>query len=262
MPTYNIKKIGENYLQTLVEKSDENLLELVGEDAAIEDPRKGRVEGKEAILQFAHDTKVWLEYRNVRFQHLRTTATDKRVGSEDILHMRHQGEDLSLPVSTVVCLHPETGAPEIHVYHSMWFFNRLLRKRAALFLPDHKPEGEHTDIIAEYFQALSTGSIDNILETVEADVYMREASGPPYVHFGHSEFAVYLEGLFSRGAPMIKGETITDDGKCVIMEFTVFGWKGVEFDPAEWQPGFAAYERSKYGKICSVRIQDEIDFVD
>lgn len=257
----SINEIAKNYLHTLVHEDDESLLALVGKGAAIEDPRKGRITGDDAILQFAHDTKVWLEYRNPRVQFLRTTTTDKRVGCESMLHMKHQGESLSLPVGAVVTSNPD-GAAEIHVYHTMWPFNRFLSKRPALFAPDHVPEGEHTDVILDYFDALVEGSVEKILASLEADIYFRESSGPPYVHWGHAPVAKYFEDeLFSRGAPMIKGDTITDDGKCVVMEFTVYGWNGVERDPADREAGLAVYERSKYGLISAIRIYDEVEFV-
>lgn len=257
----NIREIAENYLRTLVHESDENFVALVGENAAIEDPRKGRVTGGgETLSQFAHDTKVWLEYRNAKVQFLRTTAADKRVACESILHMHHQGESISLPVGVVVTNNPD-GSAEIHVHHTMWPFNRVLKKRLALYPPEHVSEGEHTDVIEEYFEALVEGSVKKILATMEADVYFRESSGPPYVHWGHAPVADYFEKeLFSAGAPMIKGETITDDGNCVVMEFTVYGWDGVERDPNDRESGLAVYERSKYGKISAVRIYDEVAF--
>ena len=254
-----LRKIAENYLHTLVHEDNESLLELVGNSAAIEDPRKGRVTGSDAIMQFAHDSKTWLEYRKPRVQHVRTTATPERVCCETMLHMQSQGENISLPVGTVVSKHPETGAAEVHVYYTLWPFNHHHSVRPALF-SDPNPEGEFSGIIAKYFEGLIEGNLEKVLECFEADIYFREASGLPYVHWGHAPVAEYFKGLFSRGAPMLRHDTITDDGRCVVMEFTVIAWNGVERDPAHHEAGLAVYERSEDGLMRAIRIYDDVDF--
>lgn len=256
----DLKSIADGYLHTLVHESDTSLLTLLGENAAIEDPRKGRISGDNAILQFAHDTKTWLEYRKPRVQHLRTTATEHRVCCESMLHMQSQGESLSLPVGTVVSVNPDNGAAEVHVYYTLWPFNRHHSVRPALFPADSAPEAEHSGIILKYFQGLIEGDLDKVLKCFEADIYFREASGPPYVHWGHAPIAEYFKGLFGHGAPMLKDETITDDGQCVVMEFTVFGWNGVTRKPENYEAGLAVYERSRGGLMSAIRIYDDVDF--
>ena len=39
---------------------------------------------------------------------------------------------------------------------------------------------------------------------------------------------------------MLREDTVTDDGRCAVMEFTVFGWNGkVWEDPATYHAGLA-----------------------
>ena len=67
--------------------------------------------------------------------------------------------------------------------------------------------------------------------------------------------------MFHNGAPMLREDTITDDGRCAIMEFTVIGWNGKEWDdPSKYHAGLACYERSNEGLMRAIRIYDDVDF--
>ena len=59
---------------------------------------------------------------------------------------------------------------------------------------------------------------------------------------------------------MIRDDTIIDDGRCAVMEFTVIGWNGGERPPAQHEAGLAVYQRSQDSLIASIRIYDDVDF--
>ena len=71
----------------------------------------------------------------------------------------------------------------------------------------------------------------------------------------------YFRGLFSNCAPMLRENTITDDGRCAVMEFKVVGWNGkAREEAATHHAGLACYERSSDGLKRCVHTYDDIDF--
>ena len=59
---------------------------------------------------------------------------------------------------------------------------------------------------------------------------------------------------------MLRDDTVSDDGRTVFMEFTVYGWNGQEWEENTREAGLAAYERSRDGLMCAIRIYDDVDF--
>ena len=252
--------IAESYLATVVNGDSKKLIELLGEDGLVEDPRFPGIKGAEAIQQFVSDFGEFVNPMSPRVEHLRTSATEKRVLCEDILHLQFQGESLELPVATVVANDETGGFTRVHVYYTNWPFNKKHSKRRNLYKERLKDQAEFEGAILNYVQCLLSGDLEKIRDSFEADIYFREASGPPYVHWGRNAVVDYFRGLFSRGAPMLRDDTVSDDGRTVFMEFTPYGWAGQEWDEKEWEAGLAAYERSRDGLICAIRIYDDVDF--
>ena len=83
----NLVDIAENYLNTVVNSDVGGLIALVGSEGAVEDPRFGRIAGEQSLTKFGADFQNWLKDFSPRVQHVRTTKTEKRVCSEDILHV-------------------------------------------------------------------------------------------------------------------------------------------------------------------------------
>ena len=175
------------------------------------------------------------------------------------MHIRKDDEYLQLPVGTVVSNSGDSDGIAVHVYYTQWPFNKGHTKRHALFT-EPQTDAEHTGVILEYFQSLVSGDLKKTLECFEADIYFREASGPPYTHWGTEAVKQYFMGLFEKGAPMIRDDTIIDDGRCAVMEFTVVGWNGVPREPGDYEAGLAVYQRSADELIASIRIYDDVDF--
>jgi len=250
--------VAQSYLATLISGTGDDLVRLFGEDGIIADPHKGHVQVAPAIRAFSGAIKRWLD-SELRTQRLRITASEDRVSSEDILQVKNGKEWIQLPVGTVVCKDADAGANELHVYYTQWPFSKSHTVRRALF-PEPGNKVQHTGQIRNFFMSLTSGDVDQALDCLEADIYMREGSGPPYVHWGTENVRQYFVGLFVEGAPMIRGETLTDDGRCAVMEFTVFGWNGTEWNPDLHQAGLAVYQRSTEGRIQSIRIYDDVAF--
>ena len=253
----NLQYVAENYLSTLIGDGAEAFLSLVGDNAVIADPQCGRHEQARSALGLHAGFNEWLKGRELSAQHLRTTASPERVCSEDILHVRGGDETLELPVATVVS--SLNDGLRIHVYYTRWPFNKRHSVFPALF-PQPETDAHHSGVILKYFECLNSGNLDRLVTCFEADVYFREASGPPYVHWGTEAVRSYFMGLFRKGAPMLRDDTITDDGRCAVMEFTVVGWNGEPRDPSDWEAGLACYERSRDGLMSGIRIYDDVDF--
>ena len=251
--------VAEAYLHTLISASGEDLVRLVGADASIDDPHLGSISQPDRIIEFSRNFKDWLAEAELETERLRTTAADGQVCCEDILHIRGPQGYLQLPVGTVVSSAIDTGANIIHVYYTQWPFYQRHSVRPALYTESQTLE-HHRDVIHAYFEGLASGDLEQTLNCFEADIYFREASGPPYVHWGTNAVRKYFQGLFKKGAPMLRDDTIIDDGRCAVMEFTVIGWNGIERDPQQYEAGLAVYQRSSDGLISAIRIYDDVDF--
>lgn len=195
-----------------------------------------------------------------RVEHLRTTATDHRVISEDILHIDNHGERWELPVAVVVAKDAESGAFRVHVYYTSWPFNKKHSVRRNLYTESQPGNAPFEGAIKTYVQSLLSADLERIRESFEADIYFREPSSVPYTHWGKNSVVEYFKGLFGKGAPMLRDETVTDDGRTVVMEFSVIGWNGKERPADRCEAGLAVYERSREGRICGIRIYDDVEF--
>lgn len=255
----NLTNVAESYLRTLVLGTEEELTNLVGENGYIDDPREGSNVGAQEINKFSRKFKDWLGDAELETEMLRITASDSRVCSEDILHIKRPNEYLQLPVATVISSDTASGANVVHVYYTQWPFNKHHSVRPGLY-SEPQTVAPHSDVILKYFESLVSGDIEKTLECFEADIYFREASGPPYVHWGKYAVRQYFLGLFGKGAPMLRDDTIIDDGRCAVMEFTVVGWNGVKREPNQYEAGLAVYQRSNDGLISAIRIYDDVDF--
>ncbi len=252
--------IAEGYLTTLVQADAVAMIRLVGARGVIEDPRFPGNKGEAQIRKFVTDFQSWIAGMSPEPEHLRTTATAHRVLSEDVLHVRFSGETWELPVATVVSKDVGSGGNRVHVYYTNWPFNKQHSARKNLFRAPLTGQAEFGGAILNYVQSLLSGDLDKIRTSFEADIYFREASGPPYVHWGRNAVVGYFKGLFANGAPVLRDDTVTDDGRTVFMEFSVVGWNGRMRPEERWEAGLAVYERSRDSLMAGIRIYDDVEF--
>lgn len=245
--------MSERYLELLLAGDVDGIAGLFGGEPLIEDPREGRVAGRAGVEALVASTESWLAGRDPSVQHLRTTRGERRTVSEHVLH----AGAIELPVG-VVAVPGDGGVAELHVYHTMWPFNGGHTVRPHFVEPD--PGAELRDVIAQFAKCLGSGDVDGAQRLFEADLYMREASGPPYVHWGSRDVRGYFEGLFAGGALGIQKNTVTDDGRCACMEFTVVGWGGERWPAERHQAGLSVYERGDAGRLRAIRIYDDVAF--
>lgn len=252
--------IAEGYLATLVQADAAAMIRLIGAHSVVEDPRFSGNKGEAQIREFVTNFQSWIAGMSPEAEHLRTTATEHRVMSEDILHVKFSGETWELPVGTVVSRDAGSAGHRVHVYYTNWPFNKKHSVRKNLFSAPLTERAEFEGAILSYVQSLLSGDLDKIRASFEPDIYFREATGPPYVHWGRNAVVDYFKGLFANGAPVLRDDTVTDDGRTVFMEFSVIGWNGQMRPEERWEAGLAAYERSRDGLMAAIRIYDDVEF--
>ena len=260
MSKNELTDIAENYLSTAVHSDADSLIKLVGQDGIIEDPRFPGNRGESQVRGFVTQFQDWLVDLTPSTEHLRTTVTEHRVMSEDILHINLKAEKWELPVATIVSKDSETDVNRVHVYYTNWPFNKKHSARKNLFRAPLADQSEFEGPILNYVQSLLSGDLEKIRQSFEADVYFREASGPPYIHWGRNAVVDYFKGLFANGAPMLRDDTVSDDGRTLFMEFSVIGWNGEPRPEERWEAGLGVYERSREGLISGIRIYDDVEF--
>jgi hypothetical protein len=256
-----LQNIAESYLQTLVHQDADAVISLLGRGAIVEDPRLPGNKGEDSLRGFVAGFKAFFEPQSPRVEFLRTTVSPERILCESILHVNHGGETWELPVGVVVGNDRETGATRVHVYYTNWPFLKRHSLRAALYREPQPNNAEFSGSVLGHVRSLGSGDLEGIRDAWEADVYLREASGPPYTHWGRNQFVEYCKSLFSRGAPMLRPDTVNEGGPTVFMEFAVVGWDGTPWPEERWQSGLAVYQRTAAdGLLCAVRIYDDVEF--
>lgn len=254
-----ISGILESYLPLLLERDVDGLVRMFSAaEPVINDVRDGHVEGRAGVEHLVESTAKWLEGKRAEVQHLRTTHGAKRSISEEILHVDLFGRKIELPVGVLALKDTAGGIIAIHIYYTLWPFKHRHTVRRAFVGPE--ADAKHTGVVQSFVMNLGVGDIAGALEMFEPDLYMREASGPPYVHWGRADLASYFVGLFAQGAPMLQKNTVTDDGRCAAMEFAVVGWAGKSWPKELHQAGLAVYERGESGLLRAIRIYDDVDF--
>lgn len=256
-----LQKIAESYLSTVVNQDAGAVIALLGKDAIVEDPRFPGNTGESDLRTFVSNFQEFFKPMSPRVEFLRTTVAQERVLCESILHVDHKGENWELPVGTVVANDRETGATRVHVYYTSWPFHKKHSFRPALYKKPQPNRAEFKGSLLTYIQSLLTADLVKIRNAFEADIYFREASGVPYTHWGKNSVVDYFKGLFAKGAPMLRDDTVNEGGRTVFMEFSVIGWNGKKWPEEKWEAGLAVYERtSPDGLMRGIRIYDDVDF--
>jgi hypothetical protein len=240
----------------------DSLTQLIGPNGAIEDHKFGRIQGASAVAGFAADFERWLnDWTFEKTVHLRTTNAGQRVVSEDIVFLESPtGKKIEWPLATVACQGAEEGTHDLYIYYTIWPIIERHTKRPVIFESpqiDTKP----SQLLQDYHHCLTTGDLEGLHSVMAPDAYIRESSGPPYTHLGMTNVLKYFsEGLFKDGAPLMRTERLTSDGRCTFIEFAVIGWDDKEWPEEDHQSGGGIWQLNEDGLLASVRVYDDIEF--
>jgi len=258
-----LAEIAESYVPALVAGDGGKLAELIGPLGKIEEYKFGRIEGAESAAELPAGFHQWMRDTGWAIEksvHLRTTDAGSRVISEDIIFAESpSGDKIEWPIATVACEIPNSDSTELFVYYTIWPIIKKHTKRPVIF---EQPQLDTvpSPVLQAYHECLTTGNLDGLHDLMPADVYIRESSGPPYSHLGITNVINYFGGLFKDGAPLMRSERITSDGRCTFLEFTVVGWNGKKWPESDHQAGAGIWELNADGLLSAVRVYDDIEF--
>ena len=254
--------IAESYVPALVAGDGDKLAALVGSHGRIEDYKFGRVQGPQAAAELPGQFHQWMsEWTIEKSLHVRTTDAGSRVISEDIIFAESpSGEKIEWPFATVACETENSDSVDLYIYYTIWPIIKKHTKRPVIFeqpMLDTVP----APILQKYHKYLTSGDLDGLHDVLAADVYIRESSGPPYTHLGITSVLEYFSSsLFKDGAPLMRRERLTSNGRCTFLEFTVIGWNGKEYPESDHQAGAGMWELNADGRMSAVRVYDDIEF--
>jgi hypothetical protein len=240
------------YLDLLQEGDADAIAKAFAGFPVIDDPRSGRVEGREALARFVAETAVWLDERSARGMQIASTRNQQREVQEWVLNLDIGEDGWNLPVA-VVLDGPENALREIRVYHSMWPLIDSHQVRAPLL--DADPGIELQGAAADYQHALAAGDVDGIMAAYEPTATTREPSGGPYAYTGAEAIRKIYGMMLADGGIKLEFCTATDDGTACAIEYNAVRWGRMALPP---QAGVAVYVRGPSGRLSAARIYDDV----
>jgi len=244
--------VAQAYLPRLINGDIKGIASGFIGEPVVDDPAAGAVRGAAAFQRFFADRHAWLAARGARVTMGPQTRGGGRAVVEAVLHLRHDGRDVDLPIAVVG--DGDTYARALRVYHSFWPLEGHHRVRPPLLPRD--PNAQVTGAVAAYQRALAAGDVDAIVATFEPDGYFREPSGEPWVHRGPAELRKFMTQILGAGGIGIEHATVTDDGTICAIEFNAVRFGARAITP---QAGLAVYERGPSGRLRAARIYDDVN---
>jgi hypothetical protein len=219
---------------------------------AVDDPRHGHVEGREAFVEYVVAMREWFVDGTAGVaEPIRVTRTPERRVEEVSVKLR--GDHPELPVAVVADLAEDGRLRAIRVYHSLWPLTGAHRVRSPLLPRD--PSIELEGAPADYQRALAAGDAEAVVAAFESDGVVREPSGGPYTYRGEAHRKIYDLMFASGGGIPLEFCTVTDDGVACAIEFNAVRWGKDQIPP---QAGVAVYERGDTGRLAAARIYDDV----
>lgn len=252
---------AEGYVPALFGEKIGTLASFIGEAGKIEDHKFGRIVGDSSCPQFVSDYHDWLKNWSIdNVVHLRTTNAGERVVSEDVILMTSaDGRKIEWPFATFACKTDNADGCDLYIYYTGWPILQKHTKRPVIFEAP-QIDTEPSDLLKQYHNCLTTGDIDGLPKVMAWDAYIHESSGPPYTHLGMTAVQQYFRGLFVNGAPMMRTERLTSDGRCTWIEFAVVGWNGQLWPESDHQSGAGVWQVNEDNMMSGVRVYDDIEF--
>jgi len=119
-PQTSIGNATEAYLDRLIAGDRAAIAAGFSGAPAIDDPSAGAVRGAEALDRFVAERHAWLAARAARLTPGPVTRAAGRTVAEAVLHLRHDGRDVDLPIAVVGDYAPGGKMRALRVYHSFW----------------------------------------------------------------------------------------------------------------------------------------------
>jgi hypothetical protein len=241
------------YLPALAAGNAETILGLFQADPVIDDPRFGRVAGREPVAAFLASQAQWMRDHVVEVELLRTTVGNGRSMTESLARLTVDGTRTELPFAVVG---DGVGGRlrQIRVYHSNWPLEGRHRLRPPIIAEDRSLV--IPDIVGAYMDALDAGNLQGSMSVFEPTGYFREPSGGIHIYRGTEGIRQAYGAFYAVGGIHLRHCSVIDDGVACGVEFIADGWGPRPFEP---QAGIGIYERGKSGKLAAARVYDDVD---
>jgi hypothetical protein len=231
------------------------LVESFAGEPLLYDPRRGRVQGVRAFMDFYTRMSDWLLARNVTIEHVDRVSGRSGGFEEVVLHVDAATRRVALPTIVVAEQRADGRIDELRVYHS----NRPLAGRHGIRPPllQLDPKVSVPDSVAPYQHALTVGDVDAAVAAFEPDGYVREAEGAAVVHRGAEALRAFHSRLFAHGGG-IEQELcrVASDGRRCAVEYNVMRWGTRELLP---QAGLTVHVLGESGRLAAVRVYDDVE---
>ena len=222
-------------------------------EVVIYDPRAGEVRGHKRLRQFVTTNKEFMAERHARAETVASTVVGGRAVVEFLLHVTHDGQELSWPVA-VVAESPDARSVVFRTYCSQWPVDGRRHLRPPILEPGHTHPG---DVVGRYQAAFEAGDTDAIVSTFEPEGYFQGPFGPKYTRRGAGELRSFFSDCFSAGGGIdLQYCAITDDGTRSALEYNCVRWGSHDLPP---QAGMAVHERGPDGLLAAVRSYDDVE---
>jgi len=238
---------------TALNSSDSRALETAWPgDVVVYDPRAGEIRGHRPLRDFVKRNQSWLAGRHVRAETVASTVEGGRAVVELLVHLAHDGRDLSWPVA-VVAESPDDSSVVFRTYCSQWPVDGRRHVRPPILGPGPARPG---DVVGRYQAALDAGDTEAVLSTFAPDGYFSEPIGA-HSHRGAGELHSFFTACFSAGGGIgLQDCAMTDDGVRCALEYNVVRWGRHDLPP---QAGICVCERSPDGLLAAVRVYDDVE---
>jgi ketosteroid isomerase-like protein len=228
--------------------------EHLAEDAVVDDPRAGRVQGRDALARWGRGAGAWLARLRGRVEPVRLTEAGKSAVMESLLQVKVARERRPLPVAVAAEADRKGLLRSVRIYHSFWSLEHGHRLRARILPARRLPLAPPVDA---YQRALAEGDVDRVLACYERNASVREPAGEPWVHKGPRGLRRLYGTMFANGGGVtLEHGNAVDDGVACALEYTVVRWGRTEVAP---QAGLTVYERGPTGRIGATRIYDDVE---
>ncbi len=226
----------------------------LADDAVVDDPRAGRIEGAGALARWADETHGWLGGLHAKVEPVRLTESGRTAVMESLVQVKVGRERRPLPVAVAAEADRRGLLRSVRIYHSFWCLERGHRVRGRVLPTRRVPLSPPVDA---YQRALAAGDVDRVLACYERNASVREPAGEPWVHKGPRGLRrLYVTMFAGGGGVVLEHANAVDDGVACALEYTVVRWGRTAIPP---QAGLAVYERGPTGRIGSTRIYDDVD---
>jgi hypothetical protein len=243
------------YFEGMIAGEPDALVDSFAGEPELHDPVRGRVKGTQAFRTFVSETSDWLRRHDASVEGVAQIVTERHGFEEVVLQLDAQGGRVGLPVAIVGDHRSDNRLAELRIYYSSWPLSERHANRPPLLQPD--PKLRESNVVGDYQRALAAGDVGAIVDTFEADGYVREPAGGAHLHVGRDGLRSFYEQLFSNGGRIpLEHCHVIDDGRLCALEYNVVHWGRTQLPP---EAGVAIYARGPSGRLAAARIYDDAD---